>query len=130
MSYDLDLIEKLCKELELTNSRKIDRVEISLNQNAVLCFQNAENEDDCLIGFDGTPWHCHDGPMFGDAKGNYIELNYLDVISGIKDGQIIVGERWLNGEIQDRWLEHRDYNDLKIELKHISKGEELRFIVH
>ena len=127
MSYDLDLIEQMCKELELSNSRKIDRVEIALSHVAVLCFQNAENEDDCLCGFLDTPWHVHDDFIFCDAIGNSIELNYLDLISGIKDGLILVSERWLNGTINDRWLEHRDYNDLKIELKLMSKGEELRF---
>ncbi len=127
MRYELDLIQQLCKELELSNSRKIDRVEIALNQNAVLCFQNAANEEDCLIGFDGTPTHYHDALIFSDAKGNFIELNYLELITSIKDGQMIVGERWLNGEIQDRWLEHRNFNDLTSELKYASLGEELKF---
>jgi hypothetical protein len=127
MSYDLDLIQQLCKELELPNSRKIDRVEISFNQNAVLYFQNAANEEDCLVGFDGTPWHGHNDLMFSDAQGNFIEMNYVDLISGISDGQVLVGERWLNGKVIDRWLEHCDFNDLKIELQCMPSGEELKF---
>lgn len=123
MRYDLELILKLCKELGFPSHRKNERVEIALGQGAVLVFENAEQDKDCLVAFSGTSWHAHDDLMFTDGCGNYVELNYLDIVAGLKDGQILVCEQWQRGAVIDRWLIHRDYND---EFKYMEEGEELR----
>lgn len=123
MRYDLDLIHQLCCEIGL--SVRIDagrRVEVDLGQGAVLCFQNAERDEDCLIGFLGTPWHTHNGLMFSDGRGRYVELDYLDLITGLKEGQVLVCERLRYGRAVDRWLIHRDYND---EFKYMEEGEQI-----
>lgn len=52
MRYDLDLIGTLCDEIGLSTRMKTDqRIEIDLGEDAILCFQNAAREEDCLIGF-------------------------------------------------------------------------------
>jgi hypothetical protein len=61
--------------------------------------------------------------MFADARGNYVELNYLDIVAGLKNGQILVCEQWQRGALIDRWLVRRDYKD---EFKYMEEGEELR----
>jgi hypothetical protein len=61
--------------------------------------------------------------MFVDGRGNFIEMNYLDVLSGLKEGKVLVAERWQGGQILDRWLVHCDYND---ELKYMQPEEEIR----
>jgi hypothetical protein len=96
-------------------------VEIDLGPAGSLCFQNAENDEDCLIGFRGTPWHTHDDLTF-DGHGHYIELSYLDMLSGLKDGRVLVCERLIEDRLVDRWLIHRDYND---ELKDMDAGEQI-----
>ena len=89
---------------------------------AVLCFQNAEKDEDCLIGFKGTPWHTHDNLMLADAHGNYVELNYLDLVTGLKEGRVLVSEREVDGRLVDRWLIHSEFND---EFRYLEEGERI-----
>ena len=124
MRYDLKLIRELCQELGLRSSfRSDDLVAIELGEDCVLVFQNVERDEDCLVGFDGTPWHTHDVFVFVDGRGYYTEMDYLDVVSGLKDGRVLVCERWLEGRLVDRWLIHRDFND---EFKYMDEREEVR----
>jgi hypothetical protein len=124
MCYDLKLIHELCQELGFRSSvRTGELLAIELSGDCVLVFQNAEREDDCLVAFEGTPWHTHDAFVFDDGRGYYTEMDYLDVVSGLKDGRILVCERWLAERLVDRWLIHRDFND---EYKHMDTGEEVR----
>jgi len=124
MRYDLKLIHELCQELGLRSRfRTDDLLAIELSEDCALVFQNAEREEDCLVAFDGTPWHTHDVFLFSDGRGYYTEMDYLDVVSGLKDGRILVCERWLESRLIDRWLIHRDFND---EFKYMDAGEEVR----
>lgn len=126
MRYDFSLILELCKELGLSSSLANERLDIAVRPDVNLCFQNADRDEDCLVGFDGTPWHTHDDFIFDDGGGNFIEMSYLDVVTGLKDGQILICERWHNGGVADRWLIHRDCGDIKHEFKYMDEGEELR----
>jgi hypothetical protein len=124
MRYDLKLIHELCQELGLRSSfRSDDMLAIELGEDCVLVFQNAKRDEDCLVAFDGTPWHTHDVFVFVDGRGYYTEMDYLDVVSGLKDGRILVCERWLGGRLVDRELIHRDFND---EFKYMDEKEEVR----
>ena len=123
MRYDLDLVNQLCREIGLparmdTNSR----VEIDLGRGAVLCFENEEREEDCLIGFLGMAWHTHDDLTFVDARGNYINLDYLNLLTGLKEGRVLVCEREMQGRTLDRWPVHSEYND---EFKYLEEGERI-----
>jgi len=124
MRYDLKLIHELCRELGLrSNFRSDDLLAIELAEDCLLVFQNAERDEDCLVAFDGTPWHTHDVFMFADGRGYYTEMDYLDVVSGLKDGRILICELWMDGRLIDRWLIHRDFND---EFKYMDEKEEVR----
>jgi hypothetical protein len=123
MRYDLDLVNQLCREIGLVVRLNNDhRIEVDLGRDAILCVQNAEREEDCLIGFLGMSWHEHDNLMFADARGNYIELDYLDLLTGLKEGRVLVCERDVKGRTVDIWLVHSEYND---ELKHLEEGERI-----
>jgi hypothetical protein len=124
MRYDFQLIQDFCRESGLRSSVVSNELlEIDLGEDAVLCFQNAASDEDCAFGFKGTPWHIHDDLMFADARGNFVEMNYLDVLSALKEGKVLVAERWQARRITDRWLVHCEYND---ELKYMEQGEEIR----
>ena len=123
MRYDLELIYQLCRETGLPARVVGDRgVEVDLGQGAVLCFQNAEREEDCLIGFRDAEWHTHDDLMFSDPRGHYIELDYLDLLTGLKEGRVLVCEREVEGRTVDRWLIHSEFND---ELRYLDEGERI-----
>lgn len=103
MRYDINLIHQLCCEIGLSARIGTDqRVEVDLGEGAVLCFQNAESDEDCLIGFLDMPWHTHDGLMFADARGNCVELDYLDLVVGLKEGHVLICEQQVNSRIVDR----------------------------
>ncbi|MEO7297199.1 MAG: hypothetical protein ABI042_01335 [Verrucomicrobiota bacterium] len=124
MRYDFTLIQDLCKELGLLSRVRSNQfLEVQFDQGAMLCFQNAERDKDCLVGFDGTPWHTHDDFIFDDGKGNFIEMNYFDVLTGLNDGHVLICERWQQGKLTDRWLVHCEYND---EFNYLGKGDEIR----
>ncbi|WP_420964726.1 hypothetical protein [Bradyrhizobium sp. B120] len=123
MRYDFALVSQLCREIGMIVRLHNDhRVEVDLGRDAILCFQNAEREEDCLIGFLGMPWHVHDNLMFADARGNYIELDYLDLLTGLKEGSVLVCEREVKGRTVDIWPVHSEYND---ELKFLEEGERI-----
>ena len=124
MRYELDLINELCGELGLRTRRPSpDTLAIDVEPDVALVFVNAERDDDCLIGFEGTPWHYHDDLLCSDRHGNYIRLGYLDVVSGLADGTVLLCERWVHGTLEDRGLVHRDYVD---EFRHMDANEEIR----
>jgi len=124
MRYNLELIHGLCEKWELYSNFKIDGLlAIELCKDVALFFRNHPEEDDCLVGFEGAPWHAHGDFMFADSHGNDTEMDYLSVVSVLKDGLILVGGQWLNGRLMDRWLIHRHYDDL---FKFIDRGEEIR----
>jgi hypothetical protein len=123
MRYDLALVRQLCREIGLIVQRDADhRVEVDLGHGAILCFQNAEREEDCAIGFLGMPWHAHDNIMFADAHGNYIELDYLNLLTALKEGRVLVCELEKKGRTVDIWPVHSEYND---ELKYLEEGERI-----
>ena len=74
------------------------------------------------MGFLGTPWHVHDDLMFADGRGYYIELDYLNLLTGLKEGQVLVCEREVENRTVDRWLVHSEYND---EFKCLEAGEQI-----
>jgi len=125
MRYDLKLIHELCQELGLRSRVQSDALlDIELGDDCVLFFQNTEGEDDCMVGFHGTtPWHSHGDFIFADCRGYFAELSYLDVISGLKEGIILICERWIDDRLLDRWLIHRDFNN---EFKYMDEREEVR----
>lgn len=123
MRYELDLVNQLCREIGLVvRSDNDHRIDVDLGRDAILCFQNAEREEDCLIGFLGMPWHTHEDLMFDDGRGNYIELDYLDLLTGLKEGHVLVCEREVKGRTVDMWLVHSEYND---EFKYLEEGERI-----
>ena len=124
MRYDLEMVSDLCDEVGLHCVRRSDdEVAVQLESEVILSFLNATNDDDCIIGFEGTQWHIHDSLMCPDRHGSYVELNYLDIISGLADGTILICELWECEKLTDRWLVHRDFVD---EFRHLQDGDEIR----
>lgn len=127
MHYDLRLIADLCDELGLQSQLVADdSVAVILDPLTSLRFKNYKNEidstDDCLIGFDGTPTHSH-GDLSFYARGKSLEMSYLDVVSALVDGTVLICERWQSQELVDRWLVHKDFID---EFNYLEAGEEVR----
>jgi hypothetical protein len=121
MRYDLDVLSEYCREIGLI-ARIVDpsTLEVVLGNGAVLCFRNAEHEDDCLMGFLGTSWHVHGDLIFVDPRGHYIELDPLNLLSGLSGGTVLVCEQHVDGALADRWLTHSEYND---EFQHLGPSE-------
>ena len=123
MRYNLAAVYGLCREVGLSaNSVTNERIEIDLGSGAVLYVQNADREEDCLIGFLGTAWHFHGNTIFADARGNYVELGYLDLLKNLVGGQVLICEFQAGGRTIDRSLIHSQYHD---EYTHLQIGEQL-----
>ncbi len=60
--------------------------------------------------------------MFADANGNCVEINYLDLLTALKEGKVLVRELRKDGQIVDRALIHSKYND---EFEYLEVGEEV-----
>jgi hypothetical protein len=121
MRYDLNFLSEYCREIGLV-ARIADpsALEVFLGNGAVLCFRNSECEEDCLMGFFGTPWHTHGDLMFADPRGHYIEMDPLNLLSGLRNGTVLVCEQHVDQTLADRWLTHSEYND---EFRHLGPRE-------
>ncbi len=124
MYYDLDILEELSLELGFASNRiSSDDLEITLIDDIILVFRNLRDEEDTVSGIKGTPSHTHGKLILMTGDSTYIKLDELDVLQGIKNGDILINERYVNNELIDRWLSHKKE---KIDLKYIEPGEELR----
>jgi hypothetical protein len=124
MRYDFDTITEHCRELGLrVEARTSNAVAIELEKGVALVFINAEREEDSLVGFEDGAWHYHEDLMCSDRHGFHIELGYLDVLTGLADGSVLLCEEWVHGALRDRSLVHRDYVD---EFRCMEEGEEIR----
>lgn len=122
MHYDLLLVKELCDEVTFKASmRKEDEVAIEFDEDTTLYLKNIET-DDCLIGFDGTPWHHHGDLQFSDSRGYYTDVSYLDMVTDISLGKILVCELWESGKLKDRYLIHCEYND---EFRYMQSNEKI-----
>ena len=127
MHYDLTSIADLCAELGLSHTSIAGKsVAVALEPGATLRFENYQSEEDgsdeSVVGFEGTPSHSH-GDMSFYARGQQVELNSLDLLSGAIDGTILICERWKDEKLADRWLVHKDFVN---EFDYIESGEEIR----
>jgi hypothetical protein len=124
MLYDLAHVRELCSEVGLPSSPiSSNIIQVNLGGDAVLEILNWEAESNCLIGFAGTPWHFHGDTIFADGRGYYVDVDYLNIISGLADGTILICEVWVSGNLADRELIHCAFND---EFKYTQQGEEFR----
>jgi len=83
MHYDLATLREFAVELSMeADLVSEDLLHISFDQDVVLVFKNYVGADgpDCLIAFEGSPWHSHGklGLMIGE--GCYVELDELQVL--------------------------------------------------
>ena len=123
MRYDIRRIYQACLDLGLAAQSVSDQsIEINLGHGAVLLFQNDDQDEDCLMGFQDTPWHTHDDLMFADARGNYVELNYLDLLRALREGLVLICELRTDGILVDRSLIHSEYND---EFRFLRQGDQV-----
>jgi len=74
------------------------------------------------MGFLNSPWHAHGDLMFSDHHGHFVELDPLNLLSGLCSGDVLICEQEVSGNFVDRWLVHKVYND---ELQHLMPGERL-----
>lgn len=124
MLFDMNAIHELCKELGFhIQNRGDDKVAVELAASVSLLFVNYPSKNDCFVGFEGASWHAHDNLYFSSPHGHYIELGYLEILRGLKDGVVLIGEIRKKEKLVDRWLIHREFND---EFKFMEIGEEVR----
>lgn len=123
-SYRLDELEKIALELGVETQRVDEnRLDVRLNQDAVLTFCNSVDQEDSLVGFDGTPWHSHGSVLFMTGVNTYITCDEFDILIGLGSGELVIVSRYLQGETVDRWLAHKKE---PLDLRYIEPGEELR----
>lgn len=124
MYYDLDIIEEHCEELGFPSRRaSSDSVNVQIREGVTLEFHNLRDTEDTLVGFSGTPFHFHGKATLNTGDSTYVELDELDVLKGIRSGEILIVEQHINGSLNDRWIAHKHE---KIDVKYIEPGEEMR----
>jgi len=122
--YRLDELAKLASEQGLEWRRVDDnRLDVTMATDAVRAFCYLVDENDTLVGFDGTPWHSHGVVQFMTGASSYIECDELDILIGLASGNLVIVTQYLHGELKDRWIAHKDE---PFDLQYIEAGEELR----
>jgi hypothetical protein len=125
--YDLETLEALSHELNFVCSRisseTSDVLEISLSEQIILEFHNLHAQEDTVMGFKGTSWHSHGKLMLMRDEAAYAELDELDILQGLKAGDLLILEQYLDHTLHDRWLAHKKD---KIDVQYIQANEEIR----
>ncbi len=124
MQLDLETISECVRDIGFSIlCKKPNHIEIEISKGIIFIFENIEEDDDNVFGFQGTPWHSHDKLTLNTNDNLYIELNDIDIFAGIKDGDILLCEQFVHGVLTDRWLKHKNERD---DNKFIEAGEEIR----
>lgn len=123
--YDLDILEEYAESLGFAVQRtSADCLAVRLAADVVLEFHNLRDKEDILVGFQGTSWHSHEKTMMlMTDEATYVECDELDVLNGIKSGEILIVEQRVNGRLNDRWIAHRKE---RLDVRYMEPGEELR----
>ncbi len=124
MAYRLEQVLSLCTKLNL-DAVAVDEhcVELTLGADGTLVIMNIPEDGDTLIGFKGTPWHAHDTLVFNTGDSAYVELDELQLVQEIHDGNLLIASRFVEGQLADRWLHHKRE---KVSVRYIEAGEEIR----
>ena len=123
MLYRLDELATLAAELGLETRRvDADRLDVIIDD-AVLAFCNVRRDADSRIGFEGTPWHAHDHVNFMTGQDTYLECDELEILVGLRSGELLIVSEFVGGVLRDRWITHRDE---PLKLHYIEPGDELR----
>ncbi len=126
MEYRLNKIAELCSEHGVqTDVSDKNRIDVKISDDCVLSFLNLVNEEDTLVGFDGTPWHSHGIVQFNTGSNTYIECDELDIIVGLVSGELLIVSQYVKSQLTDRWIMHRTE---PLDLKYIEPGEELKVL--
>jgi hypothetical protein len=124
MEYRIKKISELCSENGLkTDMLDKNRIDVLVREDCVLSFINLGDENDTLIGFDGTPWHSHGKVQFMTGSNTYTECDELDIIIGLVSGELLIVSQYLKSTLADRWIIHKNE---PLDLKYIEAGEELK----
>lgn len=108
MSYDLDAIEADCRSYGLSCDRiSLDELRVRFGEDCELCIANTESGADTYLGFSDGSWHTHGDAVFMTGADTYVELSPLQVIDGLRTGVLLIGSRYFQGELKDRWIFHR-----------------------
>jgi hypothetical protein len=86
-------------------------------------FSNQPREPDIIFGFENTPWHAHGSLVVVGGNSEFVNFSPSEVLPSIVDGKLLFCERFLRGELVDRWLVHRDG---PMSLKYTESSEEIR----
>ena len=123
MLYRLDELATLAAELGFETRRfDSERLDVIIDD-AVLAFCNLPSDADSRVGFDGTPWHAHDRVHFMTGQDTYLECDELEILVGLRSGELLIVSEFVGGVLRDRWITHRDE---PLELRYIEPGDELR----
>src|SRR5690606_29372377 len=94
-------------------------------EGVVLTFINMVEDEDTLVGFDGTPWHSHGVMTFETGASTYTECDELEILVGLESGELLVLSEYLDGQLVDRSLIHRGVGP---DLSAMEPGEEVRLL--
>ncbi|MEZ4712687.1 MAG: hypothetical protein R3A44_36205 [Caldilineaceae bacterium] len=124
MYYDLDALMELSDELGFNPCRMShDVLEVIISDGIILCFENLRDKEDTMFGFKGTSWHSHGKLVLMVDNISFVELDELDILMGLKNGDLLIIERYLNERLEDRWLSHQRH---AVNVEYMQIGEEIR----
>jgi hypothetical protein len=124
MRYNLNKIKERCEEIGISSTmRSPEELAIELAEGVVLRFYSSEKGGDGIVQFEGTPWHSHGDLTFADSHGYETEISFMDVVTRLAEGSILVCEKWSRGELVNRWLDHQDYIG---PFRYMKEGDEVR----
>ena len=126
MYYRLDSMEGRAAELGLRTRRvDADRLDVTLWDDCTLTFANMRDEEDSLVGFDGTPWHSHGEVEFLTSPASSVTYDELDLLIAIAAGELVIITEYAQGVVRDRLLAHKA---APLDVSYVRPGDEVRVL--
>lgn len=108
MPYDLSAIEAFCRSEGMSCERgSEEELRVRLAGDFTLCIANTDGGTDTYLGFSDGTWHTHGEAMFMTGSDTYLKLTPVEVLAGLRAGDLLIGSRYVRGELKDRWIFHR-----------------------
>lgn len=108
MPYNLTEIEGYCHSEGFRFERTSpDEVRVHVCQDSPLCFANIEDDTDTYLGFIDSPWHSHEDLILMTGPDTSAEFGPIEILAGLKSGDLLIATRYVADKFQDRWIIHR-----------------------
>jgi len=123
MKYDFEFINSFLNANRIDYIMESERkMRIVFSDGIEMFFINDIEESSSRVHF-GFGWHNHDEFIFSNSRGDYVEIDYIELLDGLMTGSILICSHYTGNTLVDRFPVYRENFEID---KYIKEDEEFR----